>query len=221
METATKKYSSGGPRGAALFNACLCFSIALVLSAFEWSFPVMDIRMFSEEDLEVWQDDVLFPQLALELPKPPPLVNPIIKEVIDDIEVPDVETVFAMEDAVDLPAMPTLELPVKEVSDEILDFTEVMPEPIGGMSLWHQYLAKQLKYPKQAVRAGVEGTVFVSFVVNKDGSIQDITILRGIGMGCDEEALRVISQAPKWSPGKQGGKPIRVRMRMPIRFKLN
>jgi protein TonB len=67
---------------------------------------------------------------------------------------------------------------------------------------------------------GVEGTVYVVFVVNTVGSIQDVEILRGIGGGCDEEALRVVSGAPKWTPGKQRGRPVRVRMRLPIRFKL-
>ena len=68
---------------------------------------------------------------------------------------------------------------------------------------------------------GIEGTVYVVFVVNTDGSIQDVVILRGVGGGCDEEAVRVVKNAPAWEPGRQRGRPVRVKMRLPIRFKLS
>jgi protein TonB len=68
---------------------------------------------------------------------------------------------------------------------------------------------------------GVEGTVIVVFVINTDGTIQDVEVLRGIGGGCDEEAVKIVKNAPKWEPGKQRGKPVRTRMRLPIRFKLS
>jgi protein TonB len=89
------------------------------------------------------------------------------------------------------------------------------------MSGWNAYLSKNLKYPTQARRMGIEGTVIVVFVVNTDGSIQNVEVLRGIGGGCDEEAVKVVSDAPKWEPGKQRGRPVRTRMRLPIRFKLS
>ncbi|MFN5463094.1 MAG: energy transducer TonB, partial [Bacteroidota bacterium] len=91
----------------------------------------------------------------------------------------------------------------------------------GGMSAWNKYLSDNLKYPTQARRMGVEGTVIVVFVVNTDGSIQDVEVLRGIGGGCDEEAVKVVKNAPKWDPGKQRGRAVRTRMRLPIRFKLS
>ena len=105
---------------------------------------------------------------------------------------------------------------------EILDAAgvDVYPEFPGGMEAWNEYLRKNLKYPTQARRMGIEGTVYVVFVVNTDGTVQDVELLRGIGGGCDEEALRVVKGAPKWTPGKQRGRPVRVRMRLPIRFKL-
>jgi protein TonB len=88
------------------------------------------------------------------------------------------------------------------------------------MSGWNKDLSDNLKYPTQARRMGVEGTVIVVFVINTDGSIQDVEVLRGIGGGCDEEAVKIVKGAPKWEPGKQRGKPVRTRMRLPIRFKL-
>ena len=84
------------------------------------------------------------------------------------------------------------EAPVEEKVDAIFDVVETQPEPPGGMSGWNQYLSKNLKYPTQARRMGVEGTVIVVFVVNTDGSIQDVEVLRGIGGGCDEEAVKVV-----------------------------
>ena len=78
-----------------------------------------------------------------------------------------------------------------------------------------------MKYPSQAQRMGLEGKVFIEFVVGRDGSIADVKVLRGIGAGCDEEAIRVLKKSPNWSPGKQRGRPVRQRMVLPITFKLN
>ena len=90
----------------------------------------------------------------------------------------------------------------------------------GGMPAFYEYVSKNLKYPNQARRMGIEGRVFVQFVVGKNGSITDVTAIKGIGAGCDEEAVRVIKSSPNWSPGKQRGKPVKVRMILPITFKL-
>lgn len=105
-------------------------------------------------------------------------------------------------------------------SDEVFDIVEQQPNPPGGMSGWNQYLSKNLKYPFQARRMGIEGTVIVVFEIQKDGSTRNVEILRGIGGGADEEAMRVVINSPKWEPGKQRGRPVTTRMRLPIRFKL-
>lgn len=104
--------------------------------------------------------------------------------------------------------------------NEIFDVVETQPNPPGGMEGWNSYLASSLTYPEQARRMGVEGTVIVVFVVNSDGSISDVDILRGIGAGCDEVAMQVVKNAPNWEPGSQRGKVVNTRMRLPIRFKL-
>lgn len=103
---------------------------------------------------------------------------------------------------------------------EIFDVVETQPNPPGGMSGWNQYLAQNLKYPAEARKDGIEGTVIVVFVINSDGSISNVEILRGIGAGADEEAMRVVQNSPKWEPGKQSGRTVNTRMRLPIRFKL-
>jgi len=107
------------------------------------------------------------------------------------------------------------------MKEGVFDVVEDMPVPSGGMEGWNNYLRENLKYPTQARKMGIEGTVYVVFVVNTDGSMQDLAILRGIGGGCDEEAMRVIRNAPNWKPGQQKGKNVKVKMRLPIRFKLN
>src|SRR5690606_28388713 len=110
--------------------------------------------------------------------------------------------------------------PVEEVAEEVFTIVEEQPTPKGGMSAFYEYVKKELKYPAQARRMGIEGKVYVQFVVDKDGSITEVTAIKGIGAGCDEEAVRVLEGAPKWSPGKQRGRAVKGRMILPITFKL-
>ncbi|MDY0907047.1 energy transducer TonB [Pedobacter sp. CFBP9032] len=94
------------------------------------------------------------------------------------------------------------------------------PEFAGGMKAFTKYMERNLRYPSQAQEEGVKGKVFVSFVVEVDGSITDVKVLRGIGFGCDEEAMKVIKKSPLWKPGRNKGKAVRVRYNMPINFNL-
>ncbi len=110
---------------------------------------------------------------------------------------------------------------ITEEADEIFDVVEQQPNPEGGMSGWNQYLAMNLRYPLEARQRGVEGTVILVFEIHTDGSIHNVEVLRGIGGGADEEAVRVVSNAPKWEPGRQRGRAVKTRMRLPIRFKLD
>lgn len=97
---------------------------------------------------------------------------------------------------------------------------EKLPEYPGGIDGLISYLSTNLKYPEAAKEKGVEGTVAVKFIVETDGSVSDVEILRGIGAGCDQEAVRVISETKDWSPGIKDGKKVRTEMRLPVRFKL-
>jgi len=94
------------------------------------------------------------------------------------------------------------------------------PEFAGGMKAFTKYMERNLRYPSRAQEDGIQGKVFLSFVVEKDGSITDVKVLRGIGFGCDEEAMKVIKKSPLWKPGKNKGIPVRVRYNMPINFNL-
>lgn len=104
--------------------------------------------------------------------------------------------------------------------NEPFTIVEEMPEFPGGQEAMFAYIGKELKYPEQAVEEGIEGVVFISFVVEKDGSITHVSVLRGIGGGCNEEAVRVVSAMPNWKPGKQRGEAVRVKYNLPIRYKL-
>lgn len=97
---------------------------------------------------------------------------------------------------------------------------EVLPAFPGGIQEFSKFLSSNLKYPSEAKKAGIEGRVFLNFIVEKDGSLSDIKVVRGIGGGCDEEAVRVLSLSPKWNPGVQNGRNVRVSYTIPIFFQL-
>ncbi|MEQ8415732.1 MAG: M56 family metallopeptidase [Imperialibacter sp.] len=109
---------------------------------------------------------------------------------------------------------------VSDGPEEVFTKVEEMPTPPGGMQAFYTYVARTLKYPKQARRMGVEGKVFIQFVVDTDGTVTEVQAIKGIGAGCDMEAVNVISQSPKWLAGKQRGKAVKTRMILPITFKL-
>ncbi len=106
----------------------------------------------------------------------------------------------------------------EKLDAEPFNVVEQQAEFDGGMDAFYQYVSKEMKYPLDARKKGIEGKVYVQFVVEKDGSISQVETVKGIGGGCDEEAERVIRKSPAFNPGKQRGKPVRVRMVMPILF---
>lgn len=116
--------------------------------------------------------------------------------------------------------LPDVEEPEEEEVEQVFLVVEDQPEPEGGLAAFYEYLGEKIRYPDEARRIGISGRVFVEFVVAKDGSLTDAKVVKGIGGGCDEEALRVIRKAPKWKPGKQRGRPVKVRMTVPVFFKL-
>ncbi len=105
-------------------------------------------------------------------------------------------------------------------NEPITDFKslEVMPAPIGGMDAWSKFLNKNLRFPYEAQQDGVGGKVFLSFIIEKDGHLSDISVVRAAGHGFDEEALRVLKLAKAWKPGIQNGQPVRVKYTIPINF---
>lgn len=195
-------------------------SLALVTVAFEWRTRVEPIDLLVLEEF----DQPILPPIPATVHEPPKpkLVQPEIVPVSNDEEIlVDVDFILdvqlsddALEDLLtDVP-------PPDEEPEDILIFAETQPSFPGGVDAFYAYLGKNLDYPRQAKRQGVSGKVFVEFVVDKDGSLSNIRVAKGIGAGCDEEALRVIKNSPRWNPGKQRGQAVRVRMVVPIIFRL-
>jgi len=210
-------------RTGLFLNIGLVVSLLIVITAFEWRFyddgELMDLGQVSDE----FEDVMEIPPTEQPPPPPPKIQQPEIIEVPDEEEIEE-------EIEVDLDVEITEETVVEdivfdepveeEVAEEIFTIVEDQPAPKGGMAAFYEYVGKKLKYPAQARRMGIEGKVFVEFVVDKDGTITDVKAIKGIGAGCDEEAIRVIQSSPKWNPGKQRGRPVKVRMILPITFKL-
>lgn len=103
----------------------------------------------------------------------------------------------------------------------LFSVVEVMPQYPGGQIAMMKYIMENMKYPKQAMKEGIQGRVAVSFIVEKDGSISNVRPIHSVHTLLDKEAVRVVKSMPKWSPGKQNGKPVRVQLIVPIMFKLN
>jgi len=204
-------------------NIGLVVSLILVITAFEWRFyddgSLADLGQVTD-DFEEMLD---IPQTEQPPPPPPVIQQPEIIEVPDEEEIEEeievnLDVEITEDDAIE---EIVFEEPVEEeVADQIFTIVEKQPVYPGGMTAFYQFVQKKLKYPSQARRMGIEGKVFVEFVVDKKGNITDVRAVKGIGAGCDQEAVRVIKNSPKWQAGKQRGKAVKVRMILPITFKL-
>jgi protein TonB len=196
----------------------LIASLVILIGAFKVNFsPDSDFQVVQVEQ-EIVQMEEILQTKQVEKPPPPPK-PPVPIEVPDDevLEDEDLDLDVSLEldeEIVNLPPPPPSD-DGEEEEPEIFMIVEDMPELIGGLAS----IQSKIKYPEIAKKAGVEGRVFVQFVVNTDGSVIDPVVVRGIGAGCDEEAVRAVSQA-KFEPGRQRGKPVPVKMSLPITFKL-
>lgn len=202
------------------FQIGLVLVLALILISFEWK--VYDVKVSELGKLKVEQEEEeLIPITRQELtPPPPPPPKPTQIEIVKDEEVIKEEVVISTESTEETEVKIVEQ--VEEVVEEPQIFTivEEMPGFPGGEAELFKYLAGNIKYPAMAKDAGISGIVYVTFVVMETGKINDVKVLRGIGGGCDEEAIRVVKNMPSWKPGKQRGKPVRVQFNLPIRFTL-
>jgi len=107
------------------------------------------------------------------------------------------------------------------IDDDVFLVVEVAPEYTGGENALMKYLSENILYPQVARESNIQGTVYVSFIIEKNGEVSNIKVMRGIGGGCDEEAVRVVKGMPNWIPGTQRGKPVRVQFNLPVRFVLH
>lgn len=153
----------------------------------------------------------------------------VTKQKVDDAPVTTEPVMASIEGtdtgvATDLPVAGTgsdvAVVSVEKVGPDFVVGAEVMPQYQGGMEELMKFIKKKMRYPATPKRMGIDGTVFVSFIVNGDGSIRDVSVIRGVHEDLDKEAMRVISMLPGWKGGKQGGYPVAVKMVLPIKFAL-
>lgn len=206
------------------FQVGLLISTVLVTVAFEW-------RNYDDGDyieLQQAQDDfedlLEIPPTEQPPPPPPRIQQPEIIEVPDEEEIEEEIEIDLDVDITEEEVIEDIiieEAPEEEVADEIFQIVEEPATPKGGYSAFYQYIAKNMRYPAQARRMGIEGKVFVQFVVNAQGKISEIKVARGIGAGCDEEAVRMLENAPDWNAPRQRGVPVSQRVMITIAFQLN
>lgn len=204
-----------------LFNIGMVVSLLMVIVAINWkTYETQSIVDLGQVHLEI--DEIIDIPISKQPPPPPPKQELFkIEEVSDKAIVEELKIVLDVEviEETALEEIEIIEIVEEEVvADEIFLIVEQQPLPYGGYEGFYDYVGKELKYPDRAMRLGVSGTVYVQFVIEKDGSITQIEVVRGIGAGCDEETIRVLENAPNWIPGNQRGVPVRVKKIMPIRF---
>lgn len=203
----------------------LCFSGALVLTAFEWRTPQKTVEQFS---LDLEGTDIYVEPAPIYVPPRKNLQTKSNKPVIDYFDlVNEIEKSIEgekEEPSLDLSGDPDLEhigyLPESREEEELPTPKSSAPMFPGGMDALGDFLSEQVSYPSLARNRGVQGTVWVIFLIDKHGNVSNIQVSKGIGMGCDEEAKRVVAAMPTWIPGKQRGIPVDVLYKLPIKFVL-
>ncbi len=200
-------------------------ALGLVFFAFEWSSMDSDYSRYDLPDDVIPSEDIIPVTIQKEAkPKLPPPLKPIDVLIIveDDSELKEtleIENSEMTEDmGIDFSNIPDV---VEENDDSIIFIrVEEMPEFPGGRSALGRYIAEKVRYPAIAQENRIQGRVYVTFVVNKQGVVENVKIIRGVDPALDKEALRVISSLPNWKPGKQRGNPANVRFTVPINFRL-
>ncbi|MCQ2336685.1 MAG: energy transducer TonB [Paludibacteraceae bacterium] len=205
----------------------LVVALGIMFVAFEWA--QSDIKIYEEALQDAVEEDEEMVEVTFrdETPPPPPPPEPetVLSDVIEIKEnTADVQTAdFSAEDDANQRVEIHEVVAVQEEEEEeqkIHVVVEKMPEFPGGQDAMNRYLSRNIKYPLIAQENNIQGRVICQFVVNQDGKIVDVQVVRGVESSLDAEAIRVIKSMPAWTPGKQGGKNVRVKYTLPIRFKL-
>lgn len=206
------------------FCVGLILSISAAITAFEWrTVKKTTEQLPSDETVNdlTW----VLPAKTFSLVEEPPqklkqkeilMVNPLsLREALPNDQTPQPDYSIMSDSTINYTE---ISLPIEAV-DTIMLFPEQQPSPINGLAEFYQMLAQNIKYPRAAIRNQTEGRVFVEFIVSKIGKPTEMKVIKGIGFGCDEEAMRVLAMS-RWNPGKQRGRPVKVKMVMPIVFQL-
>ena len=205
----------------------LVIALGLSLAAFEYrtspkkaeSLGQVQMQEIEEEIIPITREQEIKPP-----PPPPPQVVEVLNIVDDEVEIEDelqIEDTEVTDDMIiDVAPVVQAKKEVEEEETQVFFIVEDMPEFPGGELALRQFIANTVKYPVIAQENGIQGRVYVTFVVDADGSVSNPKIARGVDPSLDKEALRVVSLLPKWKPGMQRGKPVRVSYTVPINFQL-
>jgi len=204
------------------------FVVALctVLGAFSYTVHEKNTAGFGELEDVVAEEEIIPITRQQEITPPPPPEVPKVVEVInivdneeeidDDLDIEDVEADQETEVAI-----VEIQEEEEEEEQEVFFIVENMPEFPGGDMALRKYIAQNVVYPEIAKENGLSGKVFVQFVINQKGEVENVKIARGVDPTLDKEAIRVVQNLPKWKPGSQRGKPVKVSYTVPINFQLN
>ena len=230
-----KKADLEGQKSTSLLIGYI-ITLATIFVAFEWT-----TREYKETEPVIYAASVPYEEEIIPITQPifqtaappPPVEVPQVAEIIDivendeEIEEEEIQSTEDTQEAITGPTGPVVSGPVGPVmaaeegdEGEVFQVVEQMPEFPGGMDKLIEYLSKNIKYPSIAQENNIQGRVIVEFVVNKDGSIVEPKVMRSVDTSLDNEAMRVIKSMPKWNPGKQRGKAVRVRYTVPVLFRL-
>ncbi|NOX86796.1 MAG: energy transducer TonB [Chlorobi bacterium] len=205
------------------FEAGFIITLLLVFSAFEYQTADTHYKFLPTGPSEIISEEL--PPVIPEKPKielpPPQVINLKIEDNSGD-DYPDIviDVGIGMDDPA--PYFTEGNEPEDFVPEDtiVVTFPDKQPEFPGGTAAMFQYLHDNIKYPSLAKETNIQGTVFIGFVIERDGSVSNVKVLRPVGGGCDEEAVRVVQSMPRWKPGMQHGRPVRVSFNMPVKFVL-
>jgi protein TonB len=217
------------PEKSTYFLMGLVLAVALILMAMEWS---TELRKLDERKLvyitAVDEDIPPTQRPPTPPPPPPPPPPPVVPESFNVVDQPvDTPIDLGTEPAPIVDVLPPTLLPnfqkspAVEADEEIFVVVEKMPEFLGGVDAMMRWLGSNIRYPDAAAGNGIHGRVVCSFVIERDGSITDVQVMRGVDPALDREAVRVIRAMPNWTPGMQRNTPVRVRFTLPVTFRLH
>lgn len=209
------------------FMVGLVLALGIVLVGFEWTSKPDKASSLGSLTAVAVEEEIIPITREMEVkppPPPPPKVIEVLNIVDDDVKIDDE---LEIEDSeaddktlIDVAPVVAAKEEEEEETAEVFFIVEDMPEFPGGEMALRAFIGNAIKYPVIAQENGIQGKVYVTFVVGKDGSVSNATIARGVDASLDKEALRVVNTLPKWKPGKQRGKPVNVSYTVPINFQL-
>ena len=229
MEAKKNSRASLENKRTLFFEIGLIAALAVVLTSFEWNSATKEVASISAGRISLIDDETI-PITQQETPPPPenikePVISEDLQIVENDIKV-DTQFLSPDDNTEPIKIVPYVEPSNKEEEEEVeefIPFSIVEDKPTfqgGDANTFTKWVYSNIVYPELAIENGIQGRVTVQFTIDKDGSVKDVRVLRGADSTLDKEAVRVISNSPKWSPGKQRGKAVKVKYTFPIIFQM-